>query len=471
MRVALKSDLKEKEIELFGILLYMNIIMQMVESVVPFPLSIFKVLYCISFLFTLKILICNIQSYKELLRVMWKSIKLEKLSVFFLGIYIIWDLINTIYAADVGYALTKYVVILEMTILLLLVCFYIALKKLKGEYHGEKERNRILFALIIVEVVISIIAILNYRFEFFPLIYYKRLSTYRDYNQLGTLILLGYIAGIWLILNKNKKWWLTYLRLGILSLFSVTILYLVSSRRNYILLLLTVAGILCYLFITNSCILKEKSPEKLKRAIILIIASALIYSVSIRICEETQNIFEIRYEREETLLKENAVDDTMETIMSGGFMKKRLNIWNIALDEIKGFSGKELLIGKGGSYQSDIYDIPENRERLMDMYHLKEEPENHWMSPHNFILSDLLTGGAVKVCISLAIIISIAYYLLRDMRRDFRQTLFLTVLFGIVYLNSFISYQFGYIGDKHYWIIFLLFFICQNRKSGQNEMR
>ena len=50
----LKRELSRGEALVFGYLLYLNIILQLVESVVAFPLSIFKIVYCISLLFATK---------------------------------------------------------------------------------------------------------------------------------------------------------------------------------------------------------------------------------------------------------------------------------------------------------------------------------------------------------------------------------------------------------------------------------
>ena len=50
---------------------------------------------------------------------------------------------------------------------------------------------------------------------------------------------------------------------------------------------------------------------------------------------------------------------------------------------------------------------------------------------------------------------------MKNIKNYFTNVLFLILLFGIVYLNAFISYRFGYVGDKNYWVV-LLTFICLN---------
>ena len=159
--------------------------------------------------------------------------------------------------------------------------------------------------------------------------------------------------------------------------------------------------------------------------------------------------------------KEVTVAENMETIASGDFLKKRMYIWGIAVNEIQDFNLKEFIFGKGASYQSDIYDLPENKRILMEVYRLKQEPDDQWMYTHNFLLSDMLSGGSCKALLSLGIILSIVYYLMKNIKNYFTNVLFLILLFGIVYLNAFISYRFGYVGDKNYWVV-LLTFICLN---------
>lgn len=464
MQLALKKDFRSKEIQIFGFLLYLNIIMQLVESVVPFPFSVFELLYCISVLYAIKIVVSNISSIKELFREMWRAANCVKGVLICLSLYIVFDLISFTYTSDVRYAATKYIVIFEMLVLLVLWLFYMVIKASKDV---GKEIDHLLLALAATEVIISVISILNYWLEFFPLIYHQRLSTYRDYNQFATLILFGYIAGIWLLLRKGIIYWKKYLWIALWSFYSLSVLYLVSSRRTFLIMMVVTAVWWIYLAVTDILLCKEA--QKWKKFIILLILSVGVYFISTFVCEGVQALFQERYEQSETTLKENSADDNMDTIASGDFMNKRVYIWEIAMDELRNFEPGELLIGKGSSYQSDIYDMESNRDSLADIYHLKEKPDEHWMFPHNFLLSDMLSGGIIKTLLSMSIIICIAVYLLQPGKLHFREFLFLLLLFGVVYLNAFISYQFGYAGDKNYWLVLIIFWLTRYQSADMKE--
>ena len=406
----------------------------------------------------MKIIIYNVSSYKELIIQFLKitsCIKSVWLCLFF---YILYDLFSFIYTSDKAYAMIKYVVILEMVSLVFLWLFYFLIK---GEGCVKKDINLLLKSFIATELIISAIAILNYKVEIFPLLYYQRLSTCKDYNQFGTLILLGYSVGVWFFLKNEKTYWKKCIKLSLLAFFSLTVLYLVSSRRNFLLMIAVTVAFLIYLLVSDILIYQSSVLYKLKRLMLLSVFSGMVLFININVCEKVQQMFYERYLEEGRSSKEETVDDNMATIASGDFLKKRMYIWKIAVDEIQRFSIKELILGKGASYQSDVYDVQDNKESLMKVYHFKQEPGAHWMYPHNFLLSDMLSGGIFKVGLSLGIIFSIAYYLMKNFRIYFKDVLFLVMLFGIVYLNAFISYPFGYIGDKNYWLV-LLIFICFN---------
>ncbi|WP_270395273.1 hypothetical protein [Mediterraneibacter massiliensis] len=466
MHLMLKKELSREETLAFGYLLYLNIVLQLVESVVPFPFSIFKIVYCMSLLFAVKIIICNICSFKNLLVQMLEMIGCIKGVLICFVLYIAYDLFTFIYTADKMYAAMKYIVVLEMVGLAFLWLFYLVIK---GKQNIEKDMNLLLGSFVAVELIVSIIAVINYRLEIFPLLYYRRLSTCKDYNQFGTLILLGYIAGVWLLLKNDKIYWKKYIELDLFALFSLTVLYLVSSRRNFLLMIGVTIVFCIYLFIIDIFLFKGECFEKIKKCILLFGLSVAVFWISTNICEKAQQLFYERYVQAENNIKEGKTTDNMESILSGDFLKKRLYIWGIAADEIKNFDGKECLFGKGASYQSDIYDFKENKTSLMTVYHLKEEPKRHWMYTHNFVLSDMLSGGICKVGISFMIICSIAYSLIKNLKKYHKDILFLIMLFGIVYVNAFISYPFGYISDKNYWFVLFTFILFNINIAKENR--
>ena len=117
----------------------------------------------------------------------------------------------------------------------------------------------------------------------------------------------------------------------------------------------------------------------------------------------------------------------------------RSDIWKCAINNIKDFNIKQLIIGGGGSYSNDIYmNNSEYTNKLIKIYENDKDKVSK-LDPHNFILNDLLEGGIVKAVLILMIAVNVFIALIKDIRREVCISLLLMIIFMILTLSLLVS--------------------------------
>lgn len=460
---------KSKKITLAEGVWYITLVLQMVESALDFSFSIFKITYiCCMLLLAREVFINGRKNMTKICRDISGIIKTNIIFWGFLSCYIIFDIISFSYTQDISYALTKYIVAIMMIVF---IGMYLVIWAVKQD-DIKQMMNRVLFCVALSGLIISIISIVNYFVGLFPVIYERRLSTITDYNQFSTLIILGFTSGIWYI--TYLKW---EKRIGSKMLFTVTLLYsifelsviyLAGSRRSFIIECasgVVIVGILIHVNI--------KFKAKKGKWIVGLIAGTLVGVFAFSACMNNMFDYVYNYGNSKKEFKENNINSSMKTIVSGEAGNKRNVIWKIAIDEFQRFSTKEKLIGKGSSYGSDLYDTPRNEEILMRTYaSLKDKNifRTHWMYPHNFLLTDLVTGGIVKLLLGLGIMISLIVYVLKGIRKNY-QFWFAGILIGVPYFSILLSFPHGILAYKNFWIgVFIIVLLTNTKKDCLKEM-
>ena len=94
----------------------------------------------------------------------------------------------------------------------------------------------------------------------------------------------------------------------------------------------------------------------------------------------------------------------------------------------------------------------------------------HWMYPHNFLLTDLVTGGIVKLLLGLGIMISLIVYVLKGIRKNY-QFWFAGILIGVPYFSILLSFPHGILAYKNFWIgVFIIVLLTNTKKDCLKEM-
>lgn len=290
----------------------------------------------------------------------------------FLGLFFAYDFLSLLWTADVKFALSKYITILPMFVLFLYGCHYL----FEGQPTKELLQRRTLNVALAMAAMAFVLCLstwilyaLNQRTA-----YILRLSLQMDYNQYATSIFLGYICGVYAILQwRNTKFqWLVLFGYSLLCL---PVLYLSGSRRAMVLYPVIVGLYLLYYFVfrTLPAYFSKKSQRKIitTRMVITFIVILLATQGVIRWYQSHADTVYEAMAKDAALAKptETAAGPTKkpafrpeknlafkaDTISTGDAMGARDAIWSIATDTISSFSPLELLIGKGGSAQRDIY--------------------------------------------------------------------------------------------------------------------
>lgn len=378
---------------------------------------------------------------------------LSKGIVTFFVLYLSIDFINFLTSDYKNLAISKYKVVL----LMLFICgaIYIYAK------NRHKEFN-IFLSLGLCSIFICIISFVNYFIvRLYPIYYTLRLSLRSDYNMYSVAILTGLVCIFYYYKEKNKKPWLLYF--GIIPLCSSCVV-LSGSRRGFLFLITFLL-----LFLVTDILPFDKKTVLKKVGIYLIIALEIFCFVFIS-SKALNNLYEkhgIFINSDNEIIKienETSYANRLKTISEGNFLTKRIAIWNEAYNEIRGFDKKSLVFGKGNGY--DIYIYSENtNEEISNLYDMEKNKFN--LSPHNFLLSDILCGGLIRLSVSIVFWVFVCLKLLRLIFKDKMMSFLYILPLAMVFANSFISGRYGFLYDKYFYIFLTLLVISKNQKNKE----
>ncbi|MDO5718532.1 MAG: hypothetical protein Q4P34_06070 [Tissierellia bacterium] len=387
-----------------------------------------------------------------------------------LFLYFTFDIISLLWTNDILFSLKKYITILPMVILL----FY-ANRYFYGAGIDEQKRHerlKILSAVFaLMSLTISSITWIIYLI-FGRTHYIMRMSLQLDYNQYILPVLLGYIAGIYVI-NYFKDDISKIIYFSTFSIITLPLLFTSGSRRT-ILIYMPIYFILSLFSFISSLKNKAKKSYLISFILAVVLVLGFHYLIIQGYQIKSRNIYEemkkaaeksgidipsATHDNSKELIrdfrKEQDLDFISNTIESGTAVGKREMIYSVVIDEIKSYSIKEWLIGKGGSHQTDLFKTEKALERFKSMD--KYSKEWNYSHPHSMIFVDLLNGGLIKLSLTISFILSIFYYTIKIALRKNYKELILILLFGGVHLsNQIIDSIYGIEQNRLTWIFFYI---------------
>ncbi len=432
----------------FELLYLACVFFMMLEIATPLPVSLYKGLYVGTFIALGVRLILD----KKLgLRRLFSSIRrfYGVLSLFFLLLlYILADIVGVFYSPVPDFALVKYLVIVPMLLFLVPTIYYLK---------STERLDKLYKTLALSGLTTGLLSLSNYFvFEFMPLPYIRRLSMISDYNRYAENLYISMVLGAFFLLNARFKPRTQALLLFSHLTFYAVIITLSGSRRTYILMFPALAAILLY----KAFYVARYSPTEIS-AFKRLIAGVLITILCIGVVGAAENGFkgysDIKYRQEVEsgggeVTEENSVENVIDTIGTGGMFDKRAVIWRVAYKEALNYDVKDILIGRGSGYEVHLYDITKD-ETLLKAYASFENKPKNWMSPHNFVLADFLSGGIIKLGLGLALLGAVMVRLVLLFARSPGRALPLAITMALLYFNVFISGRYGIAYDKFYYIL------------------
>ena len=435
----------------YNLFLHITLFFMVLEIGMELPFSVFEYPFAITgLLFFILVFRDGWGKAKERICGMGRRVRASRWMFLLLGIYILIDAIGILYSPAKDLALTKYAVILPMAGFSVLLLYYC---------DSREKIQRILLNIGASGTFLALFTLFNYFVvELLPIPYYRRLSMLTDYNRFASVVFTSFLLLLLLMLDAKLPLIKKYAAIAALALVDCTVLSLSGSRRTY-LSLIPALVIVAVFHLVRTAVRRKKAGPVLKNALALVLVAGVVFSFNAAILCSFQDLSDGKYEAyvEETgdPMEENSIETIVDSIGGEGVLSKRAAIWSLALEEASSYSPLEMLVGKGTSYEAYLYDI-RSSDALDQLYAGYQPKPQYWMTPHNFLLSDFLSGGFLKLAASLAVWGCIGVILLRLLRRRPGRFLFYATGLAIVFINCMISGRYTYVYDKHFWLFFVL---------------
>lgn len=452
-------------ITLFFIPLEISLNMHIGRFISPYKISF--ILLCILYLYTL-IRYWNFEKY-NITTSLVKLIKNYKLTIIFISLYFVFDILSLFWTADIRFSLSKYITIIPMLVLFLYSVLYFF-----KPYVTEKmrfERTRIICLVMGLMALSMAMATWIIYFIYNRTYYILRMSLSPDYNQYILSILIGYVCGVFYIFTIKKT------NYSIASFFAYSLvilpLFQISGSRRTMLIYIPL-----FIIFTLYLLFKLYRLKMNKKILMSILITILILILNFSIIKGYEihagKVYERLYQealdsglepvsaaknRQEGIIQDFRLEKDLkfksDTIKSGEALSIRNTLWKIAIDEIKSFNIRELLIGKGASHQKDLY----RTEKALNILFPDEVPDgiSGFKHPHSMVFVELLNGGIIKLSICLGIIISILVSSINLIKKKYFAGLLLVLIYGAILLYSqLIDSIYGIPENRLTWIYFII---------------
>lgn len=423
--------------------------------------------YKISFAVLTILLIYNIAtgSFKTYFKSFIKAFSKFKWAIISIVLYFIFDIISLAWTKDIIFSLKKYATIAPMIILSIYATYYFFGPNVNPTLRKERLRN-LAMCFGIVALSLSIFTWITY-FIFNRTYYIMTLSLQSDYNQYVLPIILGYVCGVYFI-NTMRNCWQKYMIFAAYSTILMPNFYLSGSRRVMAIYLIVFAFLSLSFLITN--MVNKKSLGTFLISVVIIAGVVASHKIIIDGFEYHSKYVYKTMEEEATkkgikapsaqmdksqgiihgFRLENDASYKESTLETGQAMGRREILWTLALRDIKNFSKKELLIGKGGSQQRDLYRTKEAREMLFADGTPDLDQDFH---PHSMILIEMLNGGAIKTILVLSVVLSIIFYdFVNLFRKNYQEFVMISGFGGIFLASQMIDSIYGLLQNRMTWI-------------------
>ena len=390
-------------------------------------------------------------------------LRTSKWSIVALATYLLFGFVTLFYAQTPSYAMTKYIVVVQMLFFGMCLFYYIPAHK-DGP---DAALKKIYFNIGISAVVSALWALCKYLL--FPSGKYAAIiSPVDDYNQYSTILLIGWICAATYISRKPVSATKKNVLLAVFSGLLLPMVLVSGSRRSYVIAyVISAAMLLLAVYFTIKAFSKKCEKTTLRTTICTMLICVLCVTLTSKILTYTVDTLS-RLPATGTVTPDDSpqhpsVDSpgsAQDRLNSESGLGKRKHIWAVAIQEIQKFDAVEFLIGKGASHSSDIYDDLANPavKDIHESYGYSENcvAEKNWMNSHNLFLQDMLDGGLLLLLAQLSMIFAAVFYTLRIIRLNPINGIALLLMYGILLVTLFLSPARGMLSNKFLWIITML---------------
>lgn len=394
---------------------------------------------------------------KKIFQVYKLYIKNSKWLFLAMFLFIAYDIFTLSYAKTLSYSYMKYIVFIKIIFL----CLSIFLCLYEDEYGAFQNNLRFYIQSIgFILILIIVTTFVEWHLGLAP--YLKRISLIEDYNVYATYMLFTLHFFMYSYL-KNRKFFsvvtkIIYISVGILSL---GLLYLTGSRRAVVLVPI-VFFVFCVAYVIEEikqyCLQRTKVQKKKYIGVfILLIFSILWMRQSVPLFEKyIQMIEENNMYVEQTNVwhtRGGDLSSRYETINVDEGFSSREDLWDIANEEIKNFSFKEFVFGKGNGYAYNIYENTDNPKvwnLLKAGGHTEMKP--HWTHPHNLILTEILEGGIIKIILLLFLMFILIIYVIQLIIRKHVLGFMMLSIYLCFAGELFLGSTYGLLGEDLFWL-------------------
>lgn len=401
------------------------------------------------------------------------------------ALYILIDLVNTLYAEYPVITLKRYISFAEAIIVMVCLCVYCSIDKKRW----RRNIGRVLLYFSYIGLFAEVITLVNFVRPFMRTEYLQQTSVIGDYNVFSGFFLFTITLGTFSIYKFESNRVVACIGIFLNLCFGATITLLTESRRSVYMLIGVFSVLLLYIAIQeikNNFELKHII--KILTLLLFFISLVIIIIFSLRVflqnysndnLEEKQDriintsnrtsfvriitgsLYDLVADNERINTEHignNEYDslDRLKNSMGSEMVGKRAYIWKAAVDEITTFSVKELIIGKGVGYSSKMYEKEPYLGIMESIYNKSFKNKELYMYPHNYILQDMLDGGIIKVFLSIVITLFYLYILLKRVFRNSVDWIIVILLQSLVFINIMISDNIGFLGDKYFIVVLCL---------------
>ncbi len=292
--------------------------------------------------------------------------------------------------------------------------------------------------------------------------YRLRISPIQDYNQYAMVLLIGLVA-LWSRPVWKEKACLFSWESAV-AVWLLAGVWLSGSRRGLLFSFFIILG--HWVMDVQSLLCLPKSRVRWKgllhdgiRQLLILALSGLLFFAGNTFLSSQEKVPLL-----ENGQNENTLTTTMESLPDGQAAHKRLLIWKAAIKAYWNSSLWEKAVGQGADYPQALYDETWGEE-VRESYGSLVLPAGS-LNPHNFLLTELLAGGMVRLIAAFVLWFSLIRHAWQSVKKG---RLFLVLLWGIVGGTLCLSAPVGFIGSRLFWIAWILTWGWQKSSERQKE--
>lgn len=424
--------------------------------------------------------ICVLWSHKKDVRkIMGYYFCKNKLLFLGIALFVLYDVLTLFYAVTLSYSINKYMMFVRTIFLIgsIFLCCYE-----NDDSIRKKNEENLIRCICFILIVFVITTIIRWSLGLSPFL--MRISLRMDYNVYAAYFLFALTFYIFYYMKREESFFgsvkLIYL---IFVIISCDFIYLSASRRALILCPIVVTISLLFYVVRKTVKYKNShikvwNTRNIKSYVMMVcfvIVLVVNFKYSIPIFEKyISTVSEEKKEAHKNFMREclstgqsngqtngqqtvniseTSISKRYESVKSEEGMVSRQNIWKVSIAGIKEFDLKEIVFGKGNGYSWNIYENDEDEEvrELLDLYGM-EKSKPQWMMPHNFILTEFLEGGLLKILLILFLTIAIIYSLFQYIKTDNVYGCMFLLLYFCFAANFMLGTTHGLLGEDLFWL-------------------